>query len=226
MINEFIFILHVIFVTATLLLSIPFGVAGLTAVITVQAIIANIFVVKQTVLFGLMTTCAEAFTVGSTLGLAFITQNYGTQKAAKTLAITLLNLIFWGCVTKIHLSYAPLGQDGIHDACLSLFSHAPRIIIASFCAYAIAETCNYLIVAALKRWTGSFRPMICTSFAALVSQLIDTTLFAFLALKGIVADLTHVIMACYAIKVIAILCINPFLYCTRFLFKLPASHDS
>ena len=75
--NEFVFFLH-IFVVATFALgACRLGKEMLVAWIGLQAVLANLFVLKQMKLFWLDVTCSDVYAVGAFLSLNLLQEYYG-----------------------------------------------------------------------------------------------------------------------------------------------------
>src|SRR6185295_1974808 len=103
MFNELLFLFHCITVAIFSLISLWLGPSALVAFICAQCILANLFVIKQTTLLGLTATCADAFTVGATLGLNLLQEYFGKEIAKKTIWINFFLLIFYAIISQIHL---------------------------------------------------------------------------------------------------------------------------
>jgi uncharacterized PurR-regulated membrane protein YhhQ (DUF165 family) len=105
--NELIFIVHTVVIAAFALGALALGCTSLVAFVCSCCILANLFVVKQITLFGLTATCADAFTVGATIGLNMLQEYFGKEIAKKTIWINFFLLIFYAIVSQIHLIYIP-----------------------------------------------------------------------------------------------------------------------
>jgi uncharacterized PurR-regulated membrane protein YhhQ (DUF165 family) len=76
MLNESVFFLQVVLIIAFSLLALKRGSAALTTWITVQALLANLFVLKQITLFGLNVTASDGFAIGSLLGINLLQEYF------------------------------------------------------------------------------------------------------------------------------------------------------
>src|SRR5882724_1397465 len=111
MINEIFFIFHSIIIAISALVALGLGQSALVAFICTQCILANLFVIKQITLFGLTATCADAFTIGATLGLNLLQEYFGKEAAKKAIWINFALLIFYLIASQIHLLYVPAYCD-------------------------------------------------------------------------------------------------------------------
>jgi queuosine precursor transporter len=217
MINELIFLLHTIVIASSVLIALWLGAAALVAFICVQCILANLFVIKQISLFGFNATCADGFTIGAVLGLNILQEYYGREITKRAIWINFFLLIFYAIVSQIHLAYVPSSVDMMHQFFVPILSTMPRIVIASFFVYFIAQTTDYYLYGFLKR-TLKDRFLIIRNYASIVIiQLLDTVLFSFLGLYGIIDNIWHIIMISYFIKLAAIIIATPFVGLSKYI---------
>lgn len=217
--NELIFLLQTCCISLTALGALYLGREALVSFICLVCILANVFVLKQTTLFGLTATCADAFTIGATLGLNLLQEYYGKAITRHTIWINFFFLLFYAVTTQIHLAYVPHALDTAHPAFATILYSAPRIVIASFSVYLIAQTVDYYVYGFLKH-TLSDRFLIIRNYGSmLVSQLVDTILFSILGLYGIVDNIGEIIIVSYSVKVIAIAIASPFVALSRSIIK-------
>jgi uncharacterized integral membrane protein (TIGR00697 family) len=222
--NELIFIIHTIIIALFSLGSLALGQGALIAFVCSCCILANLFVVKQITLFGLTATCADAFTVGATIGLNLLQEYFGKTIAKKTIWINFFLLIFYAIVSQIHLVYIPHAADTMHLHFMPLLSLMPRIVIASFSVYLIAQMADYYLYGFLKK-TFHEKYIVFRNYASIaLCQLLDTILFSFLGLYGIIDNIWEVIIISYAIKIISIIIATPFIGFSRKIYRITSSH--
>jgi len=210
MMNELIFILHTCIISLTALGALYLGQSALVVFVTLQCILANLFVIKQITLFGLTATCSDAYTVGAVLGLNLLQEYFGRSIARKTIWINFFFLIFYAIVSQIQIAYIPSPDDIMQQYFVPILSFMPRIVIASFTVYLISQFADYALYGFLKR-TLKNRLLIVRNYASMaVTQLLDTILFSFFGLYGIIDNLWQVIVISYAIKLLAIIIAAPF----------------
>ena len=85
MINELVLLFQIIVISVTAVVALRLGREALVAFTILQMILANLFVMKQTMLFGLNATSADAFAVGSLLGFNLIQEFFDRELAKKTI---------------------------------------------------------------------------------------------------------------------------------------------
>jgi len=218
--NELIFIFHTIVIALFALGSLALGQGALVAFVCSCCVLANLFVVKQITLFGLTATCADAFTVGATIGLNLLQEYFGKEIAKRTIWINFLLLIFYAIVSQIHLIYIPHTADTMHLHFMPLLSFMPRIVIASFSVYMISQMADYYLYGFLKKMFHN-RYIIFRNYASIaLCQLLDTVLFSFLGLYGIIDNIGEVIIISYLIKLASIVIATPFVGLSRKIYRI------
>ncbi len=203
--NELIFLFHALLIGASTLLMRILGPEALVAFISVQCILANIFVLKQISLFGFIATASDAFTVGATLGLELLQEHFGQQMAKKAITISGILLIFFCLTTQIHLIYTPAFCDITQTHFAALFTPTPRIIGASVVVYLFVQFFASWLYTTIQKSCPSFSVNTRTYLVLILSQFIDTILFSFLGLYGLVDNIIHVIVISFLIKLVTII---------------------
>jgi uncharacterized integral membrane protein (TIGR00697 family) len=95
----------------------------------------------------------------------------------------------------------------------------PRIMIASISVYLFSQLLDYILYGALKKMCQE-RYLVLRNYASIAfCQLVDTVLFSFLGLYGIVHNIWDVIIISYSVKLGAIVIATPFVILSRFIFK-------
>jgi queuosine precursor transporter len=209
MANEIFFIIQIFLVIGFTMVAARIGQHALGALIALQGVLANLFVVKQMELFGLTVTCSDVFAVGCIVGLNLMQEHFGKEAAKKTIAISFFAMVFFVLVSQIHLWYAPATQDQAHQAFLQVLGAAPRIVLASILVFFLVQKLDVMFFGYLKTLTGGRYLAIRMGASLLLSQWIDTVFFSFAGLYGIVANLFDVIVVSFAVKCIVIGCSAP-----------------
>jgi queuosine precursor transporter len=208
--NTGLFFIHLLIVGGFTLGAIRKGREALISWIALQAILANLFVVKQISLFGFEVTPSDAFAVGSLLGLNSLQRAFGQESAKKAIWITFYSMAFFAIASQIHLLYKPSSHDTSHASFVTVLSHSPRLLIASLLTFFIAQRVDLWMFGKLRTEHFSLANL----FSLLVSQFLDTLLFSFLGLYGLVASLFDIILVSYLLKVVTILLLTPLTFVT------------
>lgn len=201
--NEILFFAHIILILAFLAVAVRLGRSALMAYISLSAVLANLFVVKQMTLFGLEVTCSDSFAVCGIIGLNILQDLYGKETARQSIRISLFALIFFVVMAQIHLFYIPNAFDQVHSSYAMVLGQTPRIVVASLTVYYIVQRIDVLFFAFLKKGIGSLGTRLLISL--LVNQALDTVLFSFLGLYGLVASIVDIMVMSYAVKCMIII---------------------
>lgn len=205
-INESLFFLHVFVVIGFVLLSLRFGKNALISLVVLQAVFANLFVVKQMSLFGFSVTCSDVFAVGGILAMNFLQEYYGKEEANKALQASFLGLIFFIVMSKFHLGYEPLSTDQTHTAFSQILSNATRISLASIGVYFVVQKLDIRLFSFLKRGFKAKHLALRVGLSLGITQFLDTVLFTIFGLYGIVTSVFDVIFVSFFVKLIIISC--------------------
>ncbi len=202
--NESIFFLHILLVVGFGLFALRFCKEALFVFVALQVICANLFVVKQMSLFGWSVTCSDVFAIGAILGVNLIQEYYGRQEARRSIWISFGALFFFMLMSYVHLGYVPLVSDRAHDAFSLIFSNSLRIVLASITVYAFVQFLDLYLFGWLKAlFQGKYLPLR-IGMSLILTQGIDTALFSFLGLYGIVDSIWDVMILSFLVKCIII----------------------
>lgn len=204
MINELLFFVQVLCTVAFALAACRLGSAALTTWVALQALIANLFVLKQITLFGFDVTASDTFAIGSLAGLNFLQEYYGKEEAQKATKTCFFFLCFFTLISQLHLLYEASLHDSSQSAFLTLLSPAPRLFLASLGTFFIVQRIDIVFFAFLQKKLPqlSFAGRMALSLTTL--QLLDTILFSVTGLYGLVVSLADVILISFLIKLLAI----------------------
>lgn len=203
--NEALFLSHILIVIAFTLAALRLGKGALVALMALEGVLANLFVVKQMPLFGFAVTCSDVFAIGGILSLNLLQEYFGKDSAKQAVRISLLSLLFFACMAQIHLTYIPTSLDTTHTAFATIFSSSTRILFASLATFYLVQQIDVRLFPLLK---GKLPIRIAISL--LLSQLLDTLLFTFLGLYGLVESVFDVILLSFSLKCLIIAASAPF----------------
>lgn len=213
--NETLFIAQSLLILFFALGSLKLGSAALTAWVAVQALIANLFVLKQITLLGFEVTASDAYAIGSLLGLNFLQEYFSKEEARRATWICFFFMIFFTLVSQLHLLYQPSPHDTSQSAFLALLSYSPRLLLASMSVFFIVQQFDIRFFAYLKKVLPQASFALRTAIALLLSQFLDTCLFSFAGLYGIVASMADIIFISFAVKMAVIGCFTSFVRWVR-----------
>lgn len=204
MINEMLFFVHIIIITLFTIIALHLGKEALIAIISIFCILANLFVLKQITLFGLHPTAADAFSVGAIIGLNLLQEYFGKNIAKKTVWICFFSLILYIAVSQIHLAYIPSVYDVMASHYAILLQFMPRISIASILVTLFVLQLDRIFYGFLKEKLQGRYFVIRSIVSVIIMQLIDTVLFSFIGLYGIIGNIWDIILVSLAVKLATI----------------------
>ncbi len=203
-----------------------FGKWGLIMWIPVSAIVANIQVVQTVRLFGLAATLGNIVYATSFLVTDILSENYGKKEAKMAVWIGFFSLIAMTLLMNIALLFHPLEGDDFsviaQEATRTIFELMPRIALASLIAYFLSQRHD---VWAFHYWKKVFHKdnqlWIRNNLSTIVSQLIDSIVFVFIAFYGVFENrvLVEILITTYLLKWIVAVADTPFVYWARALHR-------
>lgn len=211
--NELIFLMHIGVIIGAVSLFSNFKQIGLSLIFVIQILFANLFILKQVSLFGLSVTTTDCYTIGSFLALNMIRECYGKEAAMKTITLGLITMLFLPMMSLFLLSYTPSGE--IHSALLyeRLLTPSFRIFFTSIICMVSFQYVDTLLFARLRKKLSLTSAMF---ISLLITQCFDTLCFTYIALPGLLSNLSHIFLFSYLMKVITICIMTP---ATKFLTR-------
>ncbi len=207
---------HVLFLAVTAILCLlnfalaRLGADYLKAFFVVQGIIANIFIVKEVVLFGMTVTSTDPFIIGMLLSLNLLQEKFGSEQAMRTIYLFFSMTLIVPIVTTMLLFMQPAPTDLMQQHLVAIFGLVPRIMISSLVVGFFTMQLDRYLYSLLGKYFGK-RLWIKNLLASSISQLFDTILFSYLALFGVISDLYSMMLFSYAVKLLAIIFSFPFI---------------
>ncbi|MCP5470099.1 MAG: queuosine precursor transporter [Chlamydiales bacterium] len=206
MFNVVILFLYVTVVSLLSLGMLRLGREAACAWLALLAVSMNLFVLKQVELFRLHVTASEALSVGYLLTLNLIQEFYGRTFAKRMVKIIFISTLAFLLLSRCHLLYQGTGPD--YE---TLLSPLPRLLFASLATFLIVQTIDLSFFSYLREKTHGRFLVLRTTGTLLLSQTLDTALFTFLGLWGIVESPWHVIFFSLVIKGVVIALQTPFI---------------
>ena len=209
MVNEIIFFAHIICSIGLTLAALYLGKEALIAAIAAQAIFANLFVFKQTVLFGLQVTCGDVYIVSGVLGLNLLQEYFGKEVTQKAIFIGIFLSLWYLLMSFFQLIYIPSNVDTTQVHFRALLGHAPRVIIASHIVSFTVQHIDCFLYGKLKSFFADSYMALRNIISISITQSLDTVLFSFLGLYGLVESLWDIMIMSFAVKMMVIVLAAP-----------------
>ncbi len=222
MVNEYLFLAQIALVSSLALLAVRQGKEALIALITLYCVLANAFVTKQMSLCGLNATCTDSFMIGAVLGLNLLQEYYGKAAARQAIIISFGGSLVYALMSFVHVLYLPSMSDTNHIHYAAILTPIPRIVIASLLVYLTVQVVDYHLFGALRKRLGKKWLVGRLWLSIGLTQLLDTVLFSFAGLYGIISNIGQLIIISYAIKMLVLIGATPFMWLTKKLIQEPA----
>ncbi len=217
--NELLWIVMLILNFAAILVSYRlWGKTGLYVWVPLAVMIANIQVTKTIHLFGLTATLGNIVYATSFLVTDILSENYGKRDAARAVGIGFFSLIMMTLLMNLALYFVPDKSDFAQKSLSTIFSIMPRIALGSLAAYGASQLHDIWAYDFWKRKFSADRYLwMRNNFSTMVSQLIDTVIFTFIAFWGVFTGsvLLQILITTYLLKWLVALLDTPFLYVAK-----------
>ncbi|WP_240744909.1 queuosine precursor transporter [Desulforhopalus sp. IMCC35007] len=198
-----------------------FGKIGLYIWIPISTILANIQVLKMVDLLSIGVTLGNITYASSFLVTDILSENYGKKAARKAVFIGFFSLAATVIIMNIALNFKPNEFDFIQESLNNIFAILPRIALASLIAYGFSQLHD---VWSYNIWKNLFPSdkylWLRNNASTMVSQLIDTVLFTFIAFWGLLpnSEFVQILITTYLLKWIVAAIDTPFLYLAKLMY--------
>lgn len=209
--NELYFLTQILFIVLFSYGALRLGKASLMTAITIQVILANFFVLKQITFLGFDVVCSDAFAIGGMLCLNLLRESYGQESAKKAINSSFFFMVFFVVMSQLHLRFIPSPYDTSHFAYARLLNPAPRLLLSSLVVFYFIQHLDIRLFSLFSKLLPHSKFPTRSFLSISISQLIDTILFTFLGLYGMVSKLGDVILISFLIKLCVIFTMGPLL---------------
>ncbi|MAE68215.1 MAG: queuosine precursor transporter [Candidatus Peribacteraceae bacterium] len=213
--NELIILAITLLDLSIILLAWRFGKEWVIATILANIILVSTFNAKLVPFFGYAITMAAPFYSAIFVATDTLTEHHGKKVGYRSVWMGFLALATFTLLGQLVLLSDPIPErEGMAAAMETLFSAVPRIAIASFTVYIIAQSFDIWLFHYLREKTGKQKLWLRNNISTIVSQLLDSCLFFPLAFAGSVSTqtLVELIITGWLSKVVIALLDTPFIY--------------
>ncbi|MFO8065524.1 MAG: queuosine precursor transporter [Spirochaetota bacterium] len=192
-----------------------FGREGLAVWMGVSVIAANIQVVKTIEILGVTATLGNIVYASSFLITDILSENYGKKAARRVVYFGLASIVGFTLLMNLALLFEPGADDFAHESLSVIFGFLPRVAAASLLAYVVSQLHDVWAYAVWKRkFSGIRRIWIRNNLSTMVSQLIDSLVFATVAFVGVfpLPVFFEIVVTTYVLKVLVAAADTPFVY--------------
>ncbi|MGE4551703.1 MAG: queuosine precursor transporter [Desulfovibrionaceae bacterium] len=194
-----------------------FGRTGLFALVVFNLIICNIQVLKTVELFGLTTTLGNILYASVFLATDILSEVYGAREARRAVLLGFITLVMAVVYMQLALAFTPAAEDFAQPHLAAVFGFLPRVAAASLCAYLVSQFHDVWAFHWIKARTGERHLWLRNNGSTLISQLLDTLIFCFVAFWGEFSAgvFWQIVLSTYLIKAAVAFLDTPFLYLAR-----------
>lgn len=198
-----------------------FGKIGLYATIVMSIIIANIQVLKLVNMLGFTVTLGNILYGSIFFSTDLLSEFHGKKAAKKAVWLGFFALIITTIYMQIALLFKPAAEDFIQPHLVGIFSFFPRIVLASLIAYLISQHHDIWAFHFWKKLTKGKHLWLRNNASTLVSQLIDSVIFSFIAFWGLFSFdvFLQILITTYVFKLFVAVIDTPFMYFAKLIYK-------
>lgn len=200
-----------------------FGKNGLLAFNVLATILANIEVLLLVRAFGIEMTLGNVLFASTFLITDVLSENHSRKDANRAVVISTLCSLLFVILSQMWLLYTPSESDWASGAFHTIFSSTPRIVFASLVVYLVSQLTDVWLY---HKWWDWCRKhfndekkglWIRNNGSTMISQLLNTLLYTFLAFYGTygTGTLVSIFVSTYTIYFITCLLDTPFVYWCR-----------
>lgn len=200
-----------------------FGKKGLLAFNVMATLLANIEVLLVVRAFGIEMTLGNVLFASTFLITDILSENHGKKDANRAVIISTLCSVFFIAISQMWLLYTPSESDWASSSFRTIFSSTPRVVCASLIVYLISQLIDVWLYHkwwdwCRKRFGDEKKGLwIRNNGSTMISQMINTLLYTFLAFYGTydIGTLLSIFISSYLIFFVTSLLDTPFVYWCR-----------
>ena len=197
-----------------------YGREGLMAFIAAAIILCNLQVIKLTTLFGITVTLGNILYGAIFFCTDLLNELYGPRAARRGVMLGFIVMIFFTLSSQLALVFTVAPDpwaEQVQGAMETIYGFMPRLAVASLAAYLLSQLHDVWAFAWWRRKTRGRKLWLRNNLSTVVSQLIDSAVFCFIAFAGVVEreHFLQILVTTYVIKVLVALLDTPFIYMGR-----------
>ncbi len=224
--NGLILLLSLVIIYGSVLFAyLLFGKSGLYCISAICNIFSNIEVLILIKAFGMEQTLGNILFAATFLITDILSECEGKREANKAVWIGIFSSLFFLVLSQSWFLYQPSEGDSAMPAIKAIFSNTPRLIAASLAVYIVSQFFDVWLYH--KWWDFTQKKFkdkkkllwLRNNGSTLVSQMINSLLFTFIAFVGVydMPTLFSIFVSGYIIFIFTSLLDTPVLYLARYL---------
>ncbi|MDD4951997.1 MAG: queuosine precursor transporter [Desulfovibrionaceae bacterium] len=191
-----------------------FGRTGLFGMVVLSLVLCNIQVLKTVQIFGLTTTLGNVLYASVFLSTDLLSEYHGKQEAKKAVLLGFVALGLAAVYMQLALLFVPAASDFAQPHLEAVFGFLPRVALGSMAAYLASQLHDVWAFHYIKGRTRGRHLWLRNNLSTMVSQLLDTVIFCFVALWGLFpAEVwLEIVLTTYVMKFLMAALDTPFMY--------------
>ncbi len=177
MMNEILFSTHIFFVLSVVCGAALLGQNAVQALVCVYTVLANLFIVKRMVLWGVVASGSDMYIIGSMCGLLIGSSLWGNEFARTTARLSVVASLFFWALCWFQVAYVPLPADSMHEAFALLLARMPYITMFSIVAHYCAQICTITAAGTVRRYMHGWMQALGLIGAMVFGQVVDGIIF-------------------------------------------------
>ncbi|MBE0479171.1 queuosine precursor transporter [Candidatus Aerophobetes bacterium] len=214
------FIFIVVDLSFSILAFYIWGKKGVYVMVAVGTIVCNIQVIKTIQMFGLVATLGNVVYASIFFNTDILSEVYGKKEARGAVWLGFYALVTATVAMQFAIRFIPDASDIMQPHLAAIFGFLPRIVVASLTAYLVSQHHDIWAFLFWKKLTKGKWLWLRNNLSTMVSQLIDSSVFTFLAFFGVFPwqVFWQIFLTTYILKLIIAACDTPFIYLARWLY--------
>lgn len=194
---------------------------GTYAMIAMSTILCNIQVLKTVQMFGFVATLGNIVYASIFFNTDILSEIYGKKAARTGVWIGFYTLVVSMVLMQLAIRFIPDTSDWVQPHLAAIFNFFPRVVVASLIAYLLSQHHDIWAFHFWKKKTNGRFLWLRNNASTMVSQLIDSVVFCFIAFWGVFETgvFIQILITTYIFKWIVAALDTPFLYLARYLIK-------
>ncbi len=201
-----------------------FGKTGLYAIIVLNIMLTNLQGPKLTDILGMQTSLGVILYASIFFATDLLSEKYGQKEANRAVLIGFATSVAVVVMMSISLLFLPSQHPGqierstaIHEAIRLLFDYTPLFVFGSLFVYLVSQSLDVWIFHYVKKKTGGKHLWLRNNVSTMISQAVDTVLYALIVWMPIVGLTTALKLSAakYVFKVLIAIIDTPFIYIAR-----------
>lgn len=205
--NPCIFVVSILFLVCALYGAIRLGKEAMLVYMVLLSLCMNLFVLKEILLFGWVSTASEPLAVGYLISLNYFQELWGKKSTLHLIYLCIMANGVFIILSLLHLTYLSFGGPDYAPILCAM----PRLLFASMATFLCVQLFDRSLFEWLKNKTHGRFFLGRVVAVSMITECLDTTLFSVLGLWGVISNLHQLILISICVKLSALALFSLFL---------------